>query len=284
MRVFLTGATGFIGTHLLDEFLKNGHFILAHSRRESQAAPKLVHPNLDWITIPIDALKAHHLADIDVIVHLAATGVSPRQASWEELERVNVLGTLRLCQLAKETGAQIVISGTFAEYGLSGNRYEFIPVDAPLEPTFPYAVSKAAASQLALGYARAEGLRLSYLRIFNAFGDGQNDLNLWPSLKKSALSGDDFVMTSGEQIRDFIDVGIVAKCFLNACIRYSPSQGNPIVKNIGSGHPISIADFCSHWWREFQAKGNLMIGSLPYRPNEVMRLVPEIDSGFILGR
>ena len=134
-------------------------------------------------------------SDVDCIFHLAATGVSPRLASWDHLLDINVRLTLSICQLANKLGCRVICSGTFAEYGLSANNYSHIPPGAPLQPTFPYAASKAAASTLAISYALSEGIELAYLRIFNAFGLGQHESNLWPSLRLAAISGCDFPLS-----------------------------------------------------------------------------------------
>jgi len=53
--------------------------------------------------------------------------------------------------------------------------------------------------------------------------------------------------------------------------------GRPKINNIGSGKPLSVHNFCSYWWKKWDAKGELIIGAVPYKKNEVMRYVPEID-------
>jgi len=277
MHIFVTGATGFIGSHFVHLAIKSGHQVSA-LKREHLSKPKVLWPSDPcWIESTILDLKADQLQGVDAIVHFAAAGVSPRTATWQELEKVNVRSTLYLCELAKKIGARISISGSFAEYGLSGNRFTLIPPSAPLEPTFPYAASKAASSVLATSFARSEGIQLTYLRIFNAYGDGQFESNLWPSLRSAALSGDNFPLTPGEQIRDFIDVEAVAKWFLASICITLQHANEPLVVNVGSGNPQTIAEFCQHWWKEWSASGKLEIGKLPYRKGEVMRYVPEIN-------
>jgi UDP-glucose 4-epimerase len=277
MHIFVTGATGFVGSYFVRLAISSGHKVSA-LRRENSSKPKIYWPSEPcWIDSSILDLKADQLRGINAIAHFAAAGVSPRASTWQELEKVNVHSTLHLCELAKIIGARISISGSFAEYGLSGNRFSLIPPNAPLEPTFPYAASKAASSVLATSFARSEGLQLAYLRISNTYGDGQFEGNLWPSLRTAALSGENFPLTPGEQIRDFIDVETVAKWFLASINIAIQQPKEPLVINVGSGNPQTIASFCQYWWKEWKASGQLQIGALPYREGEVMRYVPEIN-------
>ena len=98
-------------------------------------------------------------------------------------------------------------------------------------------------------------------------------------MEKAALSGDDFPMTKGEQVRDFMEVSEVAKCFLNEAeqlVNSKKKESQFLVKNLGSGYPQSILEFSQHWWSKWQAKGKLLVGALPYREGEVMRYVPKI--------
>lgn len=277
MHIFVTGPTGFIGSYFVREAMAAGHKITALQHKDT-SAPLIPWPNQPtWLQEPLLSLRAEQLKDIDAIAHFAAVGVSPRLASWDQLETINVRGTLHLCKLAKEISARISVSGSFAEYGLSGNRHTYIPSNAPLEPTYPYAASKAAASILATSYARSEGIELAYLRIFNAFGMGQFDGNLWPSMRNAALHGEDFPLTKGEQIRDFVDVETVAHWFLRSVVTPSIKPYDPLIANVGSGNPQSIHDFCTQCWSDWGAEGKLLFGSIPYRDGEVMRFVPEID-------
>jgi nucleoside-diphosphate-sugar epimerase len=172
---------------------------------------------------------------------------------------------------------RVVVAGSYAEYGKAGLRYGKIPANAPLEPTDPYAASKAAASIAMAAYARNMKTQLFYGRIFSAYGERQYEKNFWQQLRHAAINGNDFDMTLGEQIRDFIHVECVTKIFLRSCCQTEIINGVPLITNIASGNPISLADFAREWWGKFNAKGALNIGSLPYRENEVMTYVAEVD-------
>ena len=151
-----------------------------------------------------------------------------------------------------------------------------IPTDAPLKPTLSYPTSKAAASIALIGWAVENNVFLQILRIFQVYGEGELETRLWPSLKKYAKLGKDFPMTKGEQIRDFISVDQVAKKFLNEIEFTNVDRSSPRILNIGSGKPQSVLDFSQYWWNKWNAKGDLLIGKIPYKQSEIMRYVPKL--------
>lgn len=171
---------------------------------------------------------------------------------------------------------RFVVAGTCFEYGQSGDRYEFIPTNAPLEPTLSYPTSKAAASIAWAGFCREKQISLSILRIFQVYGEGEAETRMWPSLRAAAEAGKDYPMTMGEQFRDFIEVGKVADQFIHALSTHSHS-GQPEIRHVGSGQPQSLRSFAECWWKQWNAKGSLKIGIVPYRKGEMMRYVPRIE-------
>ena len=280
-RILITGASGFVASYVARSCADRNCEIVLQSRvgRIPEGLDNC--QTVKLLNCSFFELQSELLNGVECIIHLASAGVSPRKSEWDELEEVNIKGTLAMCRLAKKLKANIVIAGSFAEYGKSGLRYNEIPVDAPLEPTFPYAVSKSAGCQLALGFARSEGLSVAYLRIFNAFGLGQHESNLWPSLISAAKSGQDFGMTEGQQLRDFIPVEDVANQFAYAATELEMREGFPFVSNVGSGKPATVREFSEYWWKRCDAKGRLKIGSVPYRDHEVMRFIPSLKSAYL---
>ncbi len=277
MRLFLTGGTGFIGSHVLAAALAAGHQVLA-LRRSPHAGPVIPLPRQPrWCEGDLASLQASQLEGVQAVLHLASAGVSPKPASWSELVQANVAGGLRLLELAAEAGIRrCVVAGTSHEYGKAALRFPAIPPDAPLEPLSPYGASKAAAFQLLRAFSIEQGLELFYGRIFTAYGEGQYAGNFWPSLRRAALAGDDFRMTSGRQISDFIPVAAVASHLLAACSRPDVAAGVPLVVNIGSGEAMSLLAFAEREWGRFGATGRLLPASLPDRPDQIERYVPDL--------
>jgi nucleoside-diphosphate-sugar epimerase len=165
------------------------------------------------------------------------------------------------------------VAGSCFEYGKSGERYTEIPTNAPLEPTNSYAASKAAASIALLQWAEEHKLSLEILRVFHVFGEGEPETRFWPSLQRAALAGEDFPMTAGEQIRDFLPVEEVAEAILSRATWVDNQYFKPNVYNLTSGKACSIRSFAEHWWRFWGANGQLLPGKVSYRDGEVMRYV-----------
>jgi len=276
MKLFVTGGTGFVGSYFIDAAVKNDHEVIA-LRRPNGNVSKSKSGKINWVEGQLDGDYGEYLKSCDALVHFASAGVSPKPASWDLCFEENVINTLKLCKNAIDAGIdKLLIAGTFVEYGNSGLRYDAIPSNAPLEPVGPYASSKAASFVAIHGLAVERNIKLSYLRIFSAYGKGQYKDNLWPSLYEAAISGNNYSMTMGEQIRDFISVEGVADEFVNSLLFDKVVSGIPMIKNIGTGKPITVREFSEYWWKKWKAKGELQIGEVPYRKNEVMKYVPKI--------
>jgi len=281
MRIFVTGATGFIGSHFVRAALAAGHTVTA-LRRGPDSRPVIAldedqsGSQLTWIDGGLGDVATHHLKNHDALVHLAAAGVKPGAAQWKECFEVNVSQSLNFWLRAADAGVEkFLICGSCFEYGRAADRYDLIPADAPLEPTGPYHASKAAASMAAHGLGVQRKLQLAILRPFHVFGEGESADRLWPSLRRAAERGEDFPMTLGEQVRDFIPVGDIAEAFLR-CLGQELTPGVPLVANLGTGKPQTLRDFAGHWWKAWGATGSLLLGQVPYRTDEVMRYVPFI--------
>ena len=277
MRLFLTGGSGFIGVHVLSAALAAGHEVLALRRSATYVPVVPLTCQPVWCDGDLHTLKPSWLEGVDAVLHLASAGVSPKKASWRELIQSNIVGAHQLFELAADAGVRrYVVAGTSHEYGSAARRYDAIPPDAPLEPLNAYGASKAAAFQLIRSFAIERHLELCYARIFSAYGSGQYESNFWPSLCTAALKGDDFPMTSGKQISDFIPVTAVADHLLEACLRPDIMRGAPLVVNIGSGVASSLLTFAQEEWKRLGATGKLLPASLPERPNQIERCVPDL--------
>lgn len=273
MKVLVTGASGFIGKHVTNALVVAGHEVTALSR--NLPADAFYHRGFTWVQRSIETITEAECENIDVFIHLAATGVVDR-ASWDDALAINVVSSQRAWRIAANAGVRkFIICGSCFEYGRSGERYERLPPSAPLLPIGPYAASKAAASVIALGFASERDVELSILRPFQVYGNGEHPSRLWPSLTKAAAEGADFCMSPGEQVRDFIPVEQVAARFVEETSRVGV-PGQPRIINIGTGVGTTLREFASLWWNRLGATGAIRFGERPYRKDEVMRYVAAI--------
>ena len=216
MKIFLTGATGFIGSHILKYALSVGHEIIALRKTENSKPKFLLEKEPKWICKNLSEIKIEDLEGIDVILHLAAHSANVPYDSLVNCIQINVFESLDFFEVAKNAGVKnYVVTGSCFEYGKAGERFDFIPVNAPLFPTNAYATSKAMAYLGFQQFALDHPVLINYHRIFHVFGEGEPLERLWPKIRESALNGTDLELTPGEQIRDFVDVSDVAGSFLN---------------------------------------------------------------------
>ena len=274
MKVFITGGSGFLGKHIVSQLDDNGIPVCSLSRSKYTSMPS---DNVEILQANMTDDISSKLQECDVLIHAAAHGVNPAKATWEECFSVNVSQSLKLWLQAVNNGIKnFIIIGSCFEYGDSASDYSCIPVTAPLKPTGPYHSSKAAATMAALGLAKDKNLNLQVLRPFHLYGSGEPEYRFWPSLKKAASNGDDFEMTQGEQVRDFTPVEMAPKQIIES-INREITGGQPEIRNIGTGKEKTLKEFAEYYWKKWNAKGQLLFGSVNYRPNEVMRYVPEIN-------
>ena len=283
MKIFLTGGTGFIGSHFINGAHQAGYEVKALKRPASTPRVAL-EKDPDWLVGSLDDLKPDDFEGCNVVVHLATHSANVPYDTLENCLYWNLIAPLRMFQAARHAGIdRFIVPGSCFEYGLSAAEYDYIPAAAPLRPVQTYPASKAAASVAMYAWAVEQKLSLAILRIFHVYGEGEAASRLWPSLKRAALSGNDFPMTAGEQIRDFIPVANVVEAFIK-CLERDLPLGVPFVGNVGTGKPQTLREFAEYWWRAWGAAGRLLVGEVPYRDDEVMRYVPALEPREILCR
>ncbi len=278
MNIALTGGTGFIGSHFLKQALDAGHNITA-IRRSPLSAPRIsLIQSPCWLERQLSEVTSFDLTGCEVLVHLAAhTGNVPYDTLGNCLHW-NLITVLNLFEQARLSGIKrYIVAGSCFEYGRSGERFEEIPITAPLEPTNSYAASKAAASIALCQWAKEHNINLEILRVFHVYGEGELETRFWPLLRKAAFSGENFKMTLGEQIRDFQPVERVAKAFLSRIVSADYNSHGVSVYNLSSNNFLSIREFAVQEWSSCNASGSILFGELPYRDNEVMKFVPGPD-------
>lgn len=275
MRIFVTGGTGFIGSHFLKLAIDQGYEVVALRRPGSTPRIQLQKEPI-WIDGTLEDDLRAGFSGCNTLVHLASHGVD-LQATWEDCFRWNVVASIVTWHAAVEAGVRrLIIAGSCFEYGQSAENYDFIPCSAPLLPTASYHSSKAAATMAAIGLAIDKQVQVAVLRPFHTYGEGEAAHRFWPALRNAALAGENFPMTSGTQLRDFTHVSDMAAKFVEAVKRTDLQPGKPVIENLGSGHPCTLYEFARSEWERLGATGQLIPNMIPMRKNEVMRYVPEL--------
>ena len=151
-----------------------------------------------------------------------------------------------------------------------------VPPTAKLEPITDYAKLKVEGFWGLLYQARKSNMQFIYARLFNIYGEGQNELNFWPQLKKAAISGEDFHMTEGMQVRDFLYIDCAVDQMISLISKEVKSR-YPLVLNVGSGKGVKVIDFAREQWLIHEACGKIMHGKIKCRENEILRIVADLS-------
>jgi nucleoside-diphosphate-sugar epimerase len=222
MRILVTGAAGFIGSHLCERLCALGHEVVgldcfapyyARALKELNAQDvRAAGASLLPLDLATDDLSAA-LEGVQVIYHLAAQPGISEQVPFKDYERNNVQATHRLLAAAQRLPglALFVNVGTSSIYGADATRDE---TTAP-EPTSHYGVTKLAAEQLALALYRDRGFPACSLRLFSVYGPRERPEKLYPKLIRAILEDREFPLFEGsrEHLRSFTYVGDIVDGF-----------------------------------------------------------------------
>lgn len=244
-KVLVTGAGGFIGSHLTERLLGEGAsvraFVRYNSRNDLGFLTDVKSDRLEIIKGDIRDLDAVRSAacDVNVIFHLAAlVGIPYSYQHVCEVVEVNTLGTLNALMAARENRVErIVHTSTSEVYGTAQTPQ--IAESHPRQAQSPYAASKIAADALALSFYHSFGLPVAVCRPFNTFGPRQSDRAIIPALLTQALRKGEVVVGNLAPTRDFTFVTDTVDGFLRiaAC---GGCVGREI--NLGTGHEVSVGD------------------------------------------
>lgn len=246
-RVLVTGADGFIGSHLTEMLIKEGAEVKALSQYNS-------FNNWGWLedvdckndikVLCGDVRDAHYVKkitkDIDVIFHLAALIAIPYSyVAPDSYIDTNIKGTLNICQASLENGVQKIINTSTSEvYGTA----QYVPIDEkhPLQPQSPYSATKIGADAIAESFYRAFNLPLCIARPFNTYGPRQSARAVIPTIITQIASGKkEIQLGDTTPTRDFNYVKDTCRGFI-ALAKSEKSIGQTI--NIGSNYEISVGD------------------------------------------
>ncbi len=278
-HVLVTGADGFIGSHLVEMLVKSGAKVKALSYYNSFNDWGWLEALdcLDEIEVISGDIRDPHFCKeitkgVDVIFHLAALIAIPYSyVAPDSYVDTNVKGTLNICQAAKENGCERLIHTSTSEvYGTA----QYVPIDEkhPLQPQSPYSASKIGADHMALSFFLAFGLPVTIARPFNTFGPRQSARAVIPTIIGQIAKGvKQIKLGDVSPTRDFNYVKDTCQGFI-ALAQSDKTIGE--VVNIGSGFEITVADTLDLIKKIMDSKVEFITDAQRLRPkdSEVFRL------------
>lgn len=248
-KILITGADGFIGSHLVESLVGSGAHVKALSFYNSfnnwgwlDSLNKEIIKNIEIVAGDIrdSNFVRKIVAGTDVVFHLAALIAIPYSyIAPDSYIQTNITGTLNILQAAKEAGVQKIIHTSTSEvYGTA----RYVPIDEnhPLQPQSPYSASKIGADMLAMSFYNSFSLPVAIIRPFNAFGPRQSARAIIPALITQILAGKkEIKVGSLSPKRDFNYVKNTVEGFVKVA-ECDKSIGEII--NIGSGEEHSIEE------------------------------------------
>ena len=245
--VLVTGADGFIGSHLVEMLVKQGHKVKALSQYNSFNYWGWLEDIycLDQVEVLNGDVRDPHYCKhitkgVDVIYHLAALIAIPYSyVAPDSYVDTNIKGTLNICQAAMENGVKRVIHTSTSEvYGTA----QYVPIDEshPLQPQSPYSASKIGADAMAMSFYNAFDLQLTIARPFNTYGPRQSARAIIPTIITQIANGKEQIeLGDVSPTRDFSYVKDTCRGFI-ALAESREAIGETI--NIGSNFEISVGD------------------------------------------
>jgi nucleoside-diphosphate-sugar epimerase len=265
-RILVTGATGFLGSHIVARARLQGRDTIATSRAaRAGITPLDVHDSTS-LAMTMSALRP------TIVVNCAAYGVNYAEQDFEAALGVNVHGALRLLEVAAECGARrFVHIGSCSEYGSKLGR---ISEDAGLAPTASYGATKAAATILLMERARDLGLQLIVARAFGMWGPREAGYRLVPQIIAACLSRSRLALTPCDVIRDYTYVEDMADDILALAVH--PELPPQAVINVGSGESVVLREFVLKIAGLLDGEHLMDFDALPHRPTEMPSLVANV--------
>jgi len=256
--IAVTGASGFLGRHVLAALAVLDVDVVAHARTpRPELAPA---ERLRWCCFDLaqpqdDAFD--RLGRPDVVIHLAWQGLPNYLSAWHVESELPAQDRF-LRGLVAEGLRRLVVAGTCFEYGMQSG---CLREDSGAEPSNPYGVAKDTLRRHLEALKETAPFDLRWLRLFYLYGPGQPKTSLYSQFQAAMARGDTtFDMSGGEQLRDFMAVETAAAAIVDVAL----AAEAPRIVNICSGAPTSVRALVERWRADATSGIALNLGALPY--------------------
>jgi dTDP-glucose 4,6-dehydratase len=247
-RVLITGGAGFIGSHLCERFLADGHEVICMDNLITGSADNIAHlfPNSRFSFVPQDVTNYIYVkGPIDAILHFAspASPIDYLELPIQTL-KVGSLGTHKALGLAKEKNARFLLASTSEVYGdplVHPQKEDYWGNVNPIGPRGVYDEAKRFAEAMTMAYHRVHGVQTRIVRIFNTYGPRMRlrDGRVVPNFMSQALKGEDLtVYGDGSQTRSFCFVADLVEGIVRLL---QSNQNSPV--NIGNPIELTVLEF-----------------------------------------
>jgi dTDP-6-deoxy-L-talose 4-dehydrogenase (NAD+) len=258
--VAVTGASGFLGRHVLATLARTNAQVVAHARvpKSEPSASRRRWVYFDLATAD-DAFD--RLGRPKVVIHLAWQGL-PHYSSSRHVE-IELPAQIRFLRGLVAAGLKtLVATGTCFEYGMQSG---CLREDMAALPSNPYGIAKDSLHRELASLQRTMPFDLRWLRLFYLYGDGQAPASLYAQFRAAVLRGDKhFDMSAGDQSRDFMKVEDAAA----AIVAVALAPQTPALLNVCSGTPTTVRALVERWRAEMAAAIDLNLGAVEYPPYE----------------
>ena len=258
--VLLTGATGFVGKQVLRALLDRGKSVRVVVR-DGKQAQFVANPSIESTVTTADLFAENAswwltaCSGVDTVIHVAWYA-EPDKYLQSPKNFDCLIGTLQLAKGAALASVRRFVGiGTCIEYDLAPG---ILSVDTPLRPKTPYAEAKATTFTALSQWLPRQNLEFSWCRLFYLYGEGEDSRRLVPYLRTKLAAGETADLTSGNQIRDFLDVREVGQKIVEEAL--NQRQG-PV--NICSGLPVTVRQLAERIADEYGRRDLLKFGARP---------------------
>ncbi len=260
MKIFVTGANGYLGRNFIDKAIKKNFKIFAVTRKKKNKKLK----NVKWLVGSIGQ-KWNELAKADVLLHFATVGAYDKFSNINETFDFNVnLSTKLLLNSIESNCKKWVIVSTNKEKKIqrilktrNNNNNKYFS-----EPHFNYALTKYLFTQIAKNLSKSFNVKCRIVKLFHVYGEDEKKTRLWPLLNYHSKNNKDLNMTSGHQTYDFNHIDDVIDGLIE-CINFKvKNKSFPQEWDLASGKSMTVREFAKNIWKKNKAKSKINFSSI----------------------
>ncbi|MDQ2718406.1 MAG: NAD(P)-dependent oxidoreductase [Bacteroidota bacterium] len=266
--ILVTGATGFIGSYVIDGLLQMGYNVIASSAHTEKAIGKswfnkVIYKPFNLSSFDNSVNCFEYFMKPDLLIHLAWAGLPNYKNDFHVAE--NLPANIQFLKNLLDNGlTDISVAGTCLEYGMKGG---CLSEEMKCDPANAYAVAKNELRKWLENYALEKNFNFKWIRLFYIFGKGQNPNSLFSQLENAIFKEEEvFNMSAGEQVRDYLPIESVAKYIIEISLQNKTTG----IINCCSGAPVKIIDLVEKFIKKSRSPIQLNKGYYPYPDYEPM--------------